>query len=257
MAPRDLYSMDEKDELGPPQPEVMSERFPEQFFDEELGPGDAEQRSDLDIEKKFLQLTRIDTEQFQFFYEKYHDVIFNYIYWKTGDYELTGDLTGDVFLEALDKLDKFTWQGYSFGAWLFHLARRIVGKHYRRLGHPAEKVFETRRRRANGPWTPSQTATRNQDLDLIRLCMRHLSDNRNDALVFHYWMGLPVREIALIMKTTESNVKMHLVRGRRQMLKWFKKKGLELGLSKAGQKMIREVDAYESGWHLVDDLNGN
>jgi RNA polymerase sigma factor (sigma-70 family) len=255
MSPRDLYTMDDGEEPGPPQPEPMSERFPERFFDEELSPGDAGQRSDLDIEKKFLQLTRIDTEQFKFFYEKYHDVIFDYVYWKTGDYELTGDLTGDVFLEALDKLDKFTWQGYSFGAWLFHLARRVVGKHYRRLEHPAENVFETRRRQANGPWTPGQTATRNQDLELIRMCMRHLSDNRNDALVFHYWMGLPVREIALIMKATESNVKMHLVRGRRQMLKWFKRNGLELGLSQAGQKMIREVDAYESGWHLVDDLN--
>jgi RNA polymerase sigma-70 factor (ECF subfamily) len=181
-------------------------------------------------------------------------VIFDYIYWKTGDYELTGDLTGDVFLEALDKLDKFTWQGYSFGAWLFHLARRIVSKHYRRQGHPAEMVFETRRRRANSPLTPSQTASRNQDHELIRLCMRQLSDNRNDVLVFHYWLGLPVREIALIMKTSASSVKMNLVRGRRQMLKWFKEHGLELGLSKEGQRLVREVDAYESGWHLVDDL---
>lgn len=259
MSPRDLYSMDTGEENGESRgtgnPVPKPQRFTEPYPDGERDLGEPREYSDLDIEKKFLQLTRIDTEQFKFFYEKYHDVIFDYVFWKTGDYELTGDLTGDVFLEALNKLDSFTWQGYSFGAWLFHLARRIVGKHYRRVGHPAEKVFEDRRRESNQPRTPIQKATRNQDLELIRLCMQHLSSDRNDALVFHYWLGLPVREIALVMKTSESNVKQHLVRGRREMLKWFKENGLDLGLSKAGQRMIREIDAYESGWHLVDDLN--
>ncbi len=229
----------------------------EEFLVKELGPGGVGKYAELDIEKKFLQLTRVDTEQFKYFYEKYHDVIFEYVFWKTGDYELTGDLTGDVFLESLEKLNKFTWQRYSFGAWLFHIARRTVSRHYRRLAHPAEQVFETERLEANEPATPHQETIRKLDMQLVRLCMRHVTPNRHDALVFHYWMDLTVREISLIMMTSESNVKKHLVRGRRQILKWLKDNGMEHGLSQAGQRMIREVDARESGWHLVDELNGN
>ena len=253
MPPRDLYTMDDGDGRRLERPEKVTFKFP----DGEFVPGDGTRHVDLDIEKKFLQLSRIDTEQFKYFYEKYHDVIFEYIFWKTGDYELTGDLTGDVFLESLEKLNKFTWQRYSFGAWLFHIARRTVSKHYRRLAHPAEQVFETERLETNEPPTPHQETIRKLDMQLVRLCMRHVTPNRHDALVFHYWMDLTVREISLIMQTSESNVKKHLVRGRRQILRWLVDNGMEHGLSEVGQRMIRQVDARESGWHLVDELNGN
>ena len=251
MPPRDLYTIGDGDGSGFVIPEKIVGNIPTG----ERGPGGGTDRGDLDIEKKFLQLTRVDTEQFRYFYEKYHDVIFEYVFWKTGDYELTGDMTGDVFLEALEKLNKFTWQRYSFGAWLFHIARRVVGKHYRRLAHPAEQIFETDRLESNVPTTPHQETVKKLDMQLIRLCMRHVTPNRHDALVFHYWMDLTVKQISLLMKTSESNVKKHLVRGRRQILKWLVDNGMEQGLSEVGQKMIREVDARESGWHLVDDLN--
>ena len=244
--------MDDGDESGLHKPELIAGRFPAGG----RGFGDGAGHGSLDIEKRFLQLTRIDSEQFRFFYEKYHDVIFEFIYWKTEDYELAGDLTGDVFLEALDKLDRFTWQGYSFGAWLFHIARRTVGKHYRRLSHPAENVFETERRATNEQPTPHEETIRKLDMQLVRLCMRHLNSDKHDTLVLHYWLDMTVREIALVMKTSQSNVKKHLVRGRRQMLRWFRDHGMEHGLSEAGRKMIRDVDAHESGWHLVDDLIG-
>jgi len=245
--------MDEPEGSRPKKPESKKDVFP----GGDHGPGGVEEHSDLDIEKKFLQLTRVDTEQFKFFYEKYHDVIFDYIYLKTEDYELTGDLTGDVFLEALDRLDKFTWQGYSFGAWLFHIARRKVSRHYRRQSHPAERIFESDIRKANQPRTPVQDAVRRQDLELVRVCMMDLSPDRHDALVFHYWLEMTVREIALVMKTSESSVKKHLVCGRRQMLNWFRENGLKFGLSAVGQKIMNEAAAYESGWHLVDDGTEN
>lgn len=85
--------------------------------------------------------------------------------------------------------------------------------------------------------------------------MRHLNSDKHDALVFHYWLDMTVREIAIIMKTSESNVKMHLVRGRRQMLKWFRDHGLDAGLSETGQKMMREAGAHDSGWHLISEAN--
>jgi RNA polymerase sigma factor (sigma-70 family) len=251
MVPRDLYTMDDAGESGAKRPDSNAAGSP--FGGP--GTGSGKPKTDLEIEKNFLQLTRVDTEQFRFFYEKYHDVIFDYIYWKTGDYELTGDLTGDVFLEALNKLDRFTWQGYSFGAWLFHIGRRTVSKHYRRDPNPAERAFESERVANNQLPTPHLEAMRKQDMQLIRECMLQLSSDKHDALVLHYWLDMTVRQMALAMKTSESNVKKHLVRGRRQMLSWLRDNGLNIGLSEVGMKMIREADACESGWHLVDDLN--
>ena len=82
-----------------------------------------------------------------------------------------------------------------------------------------------------------------------------LSPDKHDALVFHYWLDLTVREIALVMQTSESNVKKHLVRGRRHMLKWFTEKAWRAACPTPDQRMVRETDASESGWHLVDYFN--
>ncbi len=82
--------------------------------------------SDLDIEKKWLQLTRIDIEQFEFFYKKYRPKIYKYIFMRTLEKDLAIDLTDETFSRAVDKLGSFAWQGYSFGAWLFKIAQNLT-----------------------------------------------------------------------------------------------------------------------------------
>jgi RNA polymerase sigma-70 factor (ECF subfamily) len=239
----------------------MSRRNPYQSGEREDPQGQPDQRlrsdepndPELDIEKKWLQLTRVDARQFRFFYDKYHDAIFRFIYWKTGNYELSGDLTGDVFLEALDRLDRFSWQRYSFSTWLFQIARKVVKRHWRSRRTTIEAEFERVRSEDNAPATPAEEAGRRQDREIIRHCLARLGSDRHDVFVFHYWMGFTVRETALAMKMGESNVKQHLSRGRRQMLTMIRDMGLEQEFSAAGRQVVKELEIEETGIRIVTD----
>ena len=237
----------------------MSSRDPKQFGDREgpqgrpdepardAGPEDIA----LDIEKNWLQLTRVDAEQFRFFYDKYHDAVFRFIYWKTRNYELSGDLTGDVFLEALDRLDQFSWQRYSFSAWLFQIARKVVKRHWRSRRRTVDAEFERVRSADSAPATPADEAGRRQDQQIIQECLAQLGSDRQEVFVFHYWMGLTVRETAIAMRMGESNVKQHLSRGRRQMLALIRDMGLAEELSEAGRQVVKELEIEESGIRMV------
>lgn len=84
----------------------------------------------LELEKKWLQLVRVDSDAFWVFFERYHDHLLGYLEWRTGDPEIAQDLTQEVFIYAVEHLDRFNWQGRSFGVWLFHIARRRVLPRY-------------------------------------------------------------------------------------------------------------------------------
>lgn len=213
----------------------------------------AKDGSELDIEKKWLQWTRVDPEQFRFFYDKYHDQILRFVFFRVEDQELAGELTGEVFLQALEQLPRFRWQGYSFGAWLFHIAKQVLGRHWRVDRFPVEERFQIERDATMEPAQPDEVTQDRLDKELVRRGLETLVPDRQEAFILHYWMGMTVREIAVIMKISEPLAKAHLRRGRRQLRRWLNENGMVYGMSAENLKDIREEEARDKGWGVVVD----
>lgn len=236
-------------------PDGLDERIddrPSGTGDSPAAPPEPLGESAIEIEKKWLQWTRVDPEQFRLFYDKYHDTIFRFVYFRVDeDYETAGELTGEVFAQAWQKLGSFRWQGYSFGAWLFHLARQVIGRHWRGSRKSPEEMFEAERAEIMAPRTPDEETQERLDRALLRRAIRELVPDRREVFELHYWMGLTTREIALVMKKGEPLVKAHLQRGRKQMRRWLTENGMEYGMSKENLEAIKREEVRESGWDLV------
>lgn len=215
------------------------------------GPG-AFSPEDLGIEKKWLQLARIDPEQFSHFFDKYHDRILSYVFWRTDDLDVAADITDTVFAMAWQKLNQFRWQGYSFGAWLFRLARGETANVLRKRNRRLEVEFQPGRDDEldeNSPDRVLETAT---DERLLRQCLQRLDDMRHEVFVLHYWVGLSTGQVAVVLKMPEGTVCSNLDRGRRQLLKCLQEHGLERGLSPQGQQMVQESLRSQSGLRVVN-----
>jgi RNA polymerase sigma-70 factor (ECF subfamily) len=210
-----------------------------------------DRHTELDIEKKWLQWTRVDPEQFHLFYDKYHDVIMGYFFKRVGDFELAGELAGEVFAQAWEKLPGFRWQGYSFSAWLFHIARQVMGRHWRRIRKISEEQFSAERAVLMQPVQPDEEFQKKRDERLVRLSIQELVPDRQEVIILHYWMGMTVKDIAVVMKLGQPLVKAHLRRGRRQMRRWLLDHGLEFGMSNDSMRNIRDEEARDSGWGMV------
>ncbi|MFF7987011.1 sigma-70 family RNA polymerase sigma factor [Streptomyces sp. NPDC007901] len=72
-----------------------------------------------------------DREAFGVLYARYQPQIYAYLLRRTGDRQLSEDLTGDVFVRALTRIGTFTWRGSDIGAWLNTIARNLLFDYFR------------------------------------------------------------------------------------------------------------------------------
>lgn len=233
LVPRDIYRWDSQD----PEPH-------------EPGPG-AFTADDLVIEKKWLQLAKVDPEQFAYFFDKYHDRILAYVFWRTNDLDLAADITDTVFAVAWQKLGKFRWQGYSFGAWLFQLARGETANALRKQDRRQEVEFQPGQDDPLDEDSPERLLKQETDEQLLQLCLQQLDDLRHDVFVLHYWVGMSTAQVAVVLKVPEGTVCSNLDRGRRQLLKCLQENGVQRGFSLQGQRMVQESLRNQSGLHMV------
>lgn len=207
---------------------------------------------DLELEKRWLRLVRVDTDQFRAFYDKYHDHLFRYLELKTGDAETAQDLTQDTFIYALEHLDRFTWQGRSFGAWLFHIARRRVLTRYWRSGRRrSEEAFLRRQSAAEDAADQASELARAQLLARVRTLMARFAGDRHDVFVLHVQMEYSLRDTALALGMPESTVRSHLLRGRLKLAEWLHN---ESALSEAERRALGALLARDQGMSSVPKL---
>ncbi len=209
--------------------------------------------TDLEIEKKWLNLSRIDPGRFAFFYSKYYDPIFRFINVELQDREVAQDLTNEVFSEALENLNRFRWQGVTFGAWLFRIAYHRRARELRRRGNRNHDIWEAETDHRVAPETADTTLLMDEERQILQEALAELAPIKQEIFRAFYWANLKVREIAVIMEISEPSVKAHLQRGRRQLLRLLLTKGLRRGLAPETMKIVEEWTVQDEGWGLVDD----
>ncbi|MCP4291232.1 MAG: sigma-70 family RNA polymerase sigma factor [bacterium] len=172
-------------------------------------------KDELSLEKEWLDSALTDPEGFEFFYDKYSDRIGRFINVRTGDAELSRDLTALVFTKAISHLKDFQWQGFTLGSWLFRIATNEIRKHYAR-----ENQFHTVAGDGTQQLAPDPHSGQLDNLILtesqlfIFQCLHNLSERDQDIFILHYWEGQKTREVAETLQISENTVKTRLARGR-------------------------------------------
>jgi RNA polymerase sigma-70 factor (ECF subfamily) len=152
-----------------------------------------------------------DANAFGLLYDAYVDRLYRFIYYRVSDVPLAEDLTSKVFLKAWENLPNYRYQGLSFGAWLFSIARNTVIDHYRtaRQEPSLESV---------GPVTDESIdleRSLNESLqsDALAEALRQLTDEQREVLVLKFIIGYTTEEIARLMKKRPGAVRALQMRG--------------------------------------------
>ena len=207
--------------------------------------------SDLDNEKKWLQLTRIDIEGFEFFYKKYRPKIYQYIFMRTLEKDLANDLTNETFSVAVDKLKSFAWQGYSFGAWLFKIARTVLAEELRRKKVRSEVPYISEWDTRDSGCRPDRDMEKLDDFRVLTMCLENLKSEPREVFFNHYGLGMTTTEISIVMGIKKATVQSHLQRGRQRLRKCLVENGIDRGLSRSASKVVLESVLREDGWGVL------
>jgi RNA polymerase sigma-70 factor, ECF subfamily len=139
-------------------------------------------------------------------YHKYRQTIFNYIFFRLGDGQLSEDLTSEVFVRVVDKLDHAARNGRPLAPWLYTIARNLVVDHYRKSSRVISQPLDDRLPggKANDP----QHVT---DLHLTSECLTialaHLTEEQRRVILLKFIERRSNAEIGMLLDKTEGSIK--------------------------------------------------
>ena len=138
--------------------------------------------------------------------------VYRYLRTRTATGDDAADLTQQVFLQALAAMPGYQDHGLPFAAWLFRIARNVAIDAHRRRRPMVDWEALPESRHPVAPGDPEAEALRRDDLANLRRLLDGLDPEERDVVTLHFVGGLSQREIALVLRMSQSTVQRRLAR---------------------------------------------
>ena len=158
--------------------------------------------AEWDLVKRAQQF---DAAAIEALYQAYYPKIYNYGFLQMGDVHSAEDLASDVMLKMIESINKYTFRGLPFGAWVFRIARnRLIDLHRRRRRRGEVDLSETL---SSALASPQALAERALERRQLQVALKHLTDEQRQVIVLKFIEGFDNRSVGKIMARSEGAVK--------------------------------------------------
>lgn len=169
-----------------------------------------------------VQAAQQNPAKFRVLYNRYYEPIFRFVFKRTVDEVLAADLTSQVFLKAMQKIDKYVFKGVPFSAWLFRIASNEIAQHFRKQNKNRVVALEERTAQ-NIEDEYEDKADLEINISLLKSVIQDLKPEEVELLELRFFEKRPFKEVADILDITENNAKVKIYRLLQKMKKRFVK----------------------------------
>jgi RNA polymerase sigma-70 factor, ECF subfamily len=148
-----------------------------------------------------------DKDAFSVLYQEYVQPVYRYIYVRVGNNtEQTEDLTQEVFFKALKNINRYRYNGNTFGSWLFRIAHNIVIDYYRQSKkNKSIPLNESITIIADDD--PETMVEQHMEMVEVKTMVEKLPAKQREVISLRFGSGLSVAETAAAIGKTEGTVK--------------------------------------------------
>src|SRR4051794_24941777 len=160
---------------------------------------------------------RLDAE-FSDLYRAHLRDVYSYAYYRVGNHHDAEDLTEQTFLQAYRHFERAQREsnGRPLRPWLIRIAHNLAANYYRdRSRRPQTPIEDTDVLTA--PHTTETLVEGRDELQRSLEGVNELPDDRREALIMRFALGMDNREIARAMRRTDGATKVLLHRATRQL----------------------------------------
>ncbi len=157
-------------------------------------------------------------EEFTELYRAHLRDVYSYAYYRVGNHHDAEDLTEQTFLQAYRHFERAQREseGRPLRPWLIRIAHNLAANLYRdRARKPASPIDETTTIMA--PHTTEQLVEGRDELSRILDGVGKLPDDRREALIMRFALGMDNREIARALGRSDGATKVLIHRAIRQL----------------------------------------
>jgi RNA polymerase sigma-70 factor (ECF subfamily) len=144
--------------------------------------------------------------------------VYSYAYYRVGNHHDAEDLTEQTFLQAYRHFERAQREshGRPLRPWLIRIAHNLAANLYRdRSRRPTSPLEDTTAVRA--PHTTEDLVEDREELSRVLAGVRLLPDDRREALIMRFALGMDNREIARALGRSDGATKVLLHRAIRQL----------------------------------------
>jgi RNA polymerase sigma-70 factor (ECF subfamily) len=146
-----------------------------------------------------------DPSAFARIYEHYYQDIYNYIYYRIkGNVHLAEDLAAEVFLIVLESIDTYTFRGIPFSAWLFRIAKNVLGQYFRKESRPVDLPLEEP---IPVEVSPGDIVERGLTQQQLVQALRDLTEDQQEVIILKFVDGLSNAEAGQVLGKSEGAIK--------------------------------------------------
>jgi RNA polymerase sigma-70 factor, ECF subfamily len=160
---------------------------------------------------------RLDDEFTQLYKAHLRDV-YSYAYYRVGNHHDAEDLTEQTFLQAYRHFERAQREsnGRPLRPWLIRIAHNLAANYYRdRSRRPQTPIDDAGA--LSTPHTTESLVEDRDDLARILAGVQELPDDRREALIMRFALGMDNREIARALGRTDGATKVLIHRAIRQL----------------------------------------
>ena len=158
-----------------------------------------EQKRDLN------SLQKLDPQAIGAVYDLYFQDVYRFTLYRLNDEKLAEDIASDVFVRLLEAVKKKRGPKRNIKAWLLSTASHIVTDHHRR--HYRRPTAEMPEDLIDQSDSPSQEFDRNNQNNLTREALQHLTADQQRVLNLRFGQGYSLEETAALMKKKANAIK--------------------------------------------------
>jgi len=146
-----------------------------------------------------------DRAAFAELYDTHVDSVYRYLLYRVREPSDAEDLASEVFTRAFANIHRYKWQGKSFLAWLYTIARNAVTDR-RRRDRPTVEIDNAYGLAAEGP-TAHDLAVTGENIEALRGAVKHLTGEQQEVLTLRFVENLSSREVASILGKNEGAIR--------------------------------------------------
>lgn len=166
-------------------------------------------------------------------YTKYHQDVFQFLFYMVKNREVAEDLVQEVYIRVLKSYKKFQGKS-SEKTWLFSIARNVAIDFFRKQKGWKDKLLEKvdlqMERVKDDHLLPEEIALQNEEIRLIYECLDQCSVDQRMVIIMRYLQELSISETAEVLQWSESKVKTTQHRALKVLRKAVEKRLMEEGI---------------------------
>ena len=155
---------------------------------------------------------------FEDFYRSHLRDVYSYAYYRVGNHHDAEDLTEQAFLQAYRHFDRARREsdGRPLRPWVIRIAHNLASNYYRDRSRRPQTPLEHADPIATQHDTEDLVAGR-EELRQVMAHLEHLPDDRRDALIMRFALGMDNREIARALGRSDGATKVLIHRAIKQL----------------------------------------